>query len=250
MKYGSCIIIFPNPKRKHHMKTIGLMGGMSWESTVEYYRAINEGIKRELGGLHSGQIVMHSVDFEPIKQLQHQGDWAGTATILAASAQSIQAGGADFLVICTNTMHIVAPEIEAAIQIPILHIADATAEELLAEGVGTVGLLGTAFTMEEDFYKGRLTDKFGLKVVTPNADDRKVVHDVIYQELCLGSFQDHSRQEYLRIIDELVQQGAEAVILGCTEIGMLVKQDDTEVLLCDTTAIHAAKAVEYALKAD
>jgi len=230
------------------MKTIGLMGGMSWESTVGYYRAINEGVKKARGGLHSGRIVMHSVDFEPIKQLQHKGDWAGTATILAAAAQSIQAAGADFLVICTNTMHIVAPEIEAAIRIPILHIADATAEVLLAAGVGTVGLLGTAFTMEEDFYKGRLADKFGLKVVTPDAAGRKIVHDVIYQELCLGSFQNDSREQYLRIIDELAEQGAEAVILGCTEIGMLVKQADTEVMLCDTTAIHAAKAVEYALK--
>ena len=230
------------------MKTIGLMGGMSWESTVGYYRAINEGVKSALGGLHSGRIVMHSVDFEPIKQLQHQGDWAGTATILAAAAQRIQAAGADFLVICTNTMHIVAPEIEAAIQIPILHIADATAEVLLAEGVGTVGLLGTAFTMEEEFYKGRLADKFGLNVVTPDAADRKIVHDVIYQELCLGSFREHSRREYLRIIDQLAGRGAEAVILGCTEIGMLVKQADTGVMLCDTTAIHAAKAVEYALK--
>ena len=232
------------------MKTIGLMGGMSWESTVGYYRAINEGVKNALGGHHSGRIVMHSVDFEPIKQLQHQGDWAGTATILADAARSIEAAGADFLVICTNTMHIVAPEIEAAIRIPILHIADATAEVLLAEGVGTVGLLGTAFTMEEDFYKGRLADKFGLEVVTPDTAGRKVVHDVIYGELCLGSFKDASRREYLRIIDELAQQGAEAVILGCTEIGMLVKQADTGVMLCDTTAIHAAKAVEYALESD
>jgi aspartate racemase len=190
------------------------------------------------------------VDFEPIKQLQHVGDWAGTAMILAKAAQSIEAAGAEFLVICTNTMHIVAPQIEAAIGIPILHIADATAEVLLAAGVGTVGLLGTAFTMEEDFYKGRLTDKFGLQVVTPNAADRKIVHDVIYQELCLGSFEESARQEYVRIIDELAAQGAEAVILGCTEIGMLVKQSDTPVMLCDTTAIHAAKAVEYALESD
>ncbi len=229
------------------MKTIGLMGGMSWESTVGYYRAINEGVKGALGGLHSGRIVMHSVDFEPIMQLQHQGDWEGTAVILADAARSIEAAGADFLVICTNTMHIVAPQIEAAIQIPILHIADATAEVLLANDVGTVGLLGTAFTMEEDFYKGRLADRFGLKVVTPDAADRRVVHDVIYGELCLGSFKDESRREYLRIIDDLGRQGAEAVILGCTEIGMLVRQEDTGMMLCDTTAIHAAKAVEHAL---
>ena len=232
------------------MKTIGLMGGMSWESTVGYYRAINQGVKNALGGHHSGRIVMHSVDFEPIKQMQHVGDWAGTATILADAARSIEAAGADFLVICTNTMHIVAPEVEAAIGIPILHIADATAEVLLAEGVGTVGLLGTAFTMEEDFYKGRLTEKFGLKVVTPEAADRKIVHDVIYQELCLGNFPDPSRKQYVRIIDELADRGAEAVILGCTEIGMLVKQADTPVMLCDTTAVHAAKAVEYALDPD
>ena len=228
------------------MKTIGLLGGMSWESTLGYYKAINEGIKNTLGGLHSAKIVMYSVDFEPIEKLQHAGDWDGTAKILTEAAQNIQAAGADVLLICTNTMHKVAPEIAAAIQIPLLHIADATAEILVNEGIKTVGLLGTAFTMEQEFYKGRLTNKHGFKVLVPNDQDRAIVHKVIYEELCLGKVKSTSKAEYLRIIDALASQGAEAVILGCTEIGMLVKQTDTNVRLLDTTAIHAQKAVEYA----
>lgn len=229
------------------MKTIGLIGGMSWESTQGYYRIINEGVKRELGGLHSAQIALYSVDFEPIEQLQHQGDWDGTAEILCQAAQSVAAAGADFLLICTNTMHRVAPQVEAAINIPLLHIADATAEQLLAAGVQTVGLLGTAFTMEQAFYKGRLAEHYGLEVVVPNTEDRALVHRVIYQELCLGQVEAASKAEYLRIIDALVEQGAEAVILGCTEIGMLVGQSDTAVKLFDTTAIHAEAAVSRAL---
>lgn len=229
------------------MKTIGLLGGMSWESTVGYYRAINEGVKKSLGGLHSAKIFLYSVDFDPIEKLQHKGDWEGTAKILSEAALCIQAAGADFLLICTNTMHKVAPEIEKAIQIPLLHIADATAEVLMDKGIKTVGLLGTAFTMEHDFYKGRLTQKYGLKVLVPNDADRKIVHQVIYQELCLGQTIESSKAEYIRIIEHLSSQGAEAVILGCTEIGMLVNQTDTHVELCDTTAIHAAKAVEYAI---
>ena len=228
------------------MKTIGLLGGMSWESTLGYYKAINEGIKSTLGGLHSAKIAMYSVDFEPIEKLQHAGDWDGTAKILTEAAQNIQAAGADVLLICTNTMHKVAPEIAAAIQIPLLHIADATAEILVNEGIKTVGLLGTAFTMEQEFYKGRLTNKHGFKVLVPNDQDRAIVHKVIYEELCLGKVKSTSKVEYLRIIDALASQGAEAVILGCTEIGMLVKQTDTNVRLLDTTAIHAQKAVEYA----
>ena len=228
------------------MKTIGLLGGMSWESTLGYYRAINEGIKKTLGGLHSAKIVMYSVDFAPIEKLQHTGDWEGTAKILSEAAQSIQAAGADFLLICTNTMHKVAPQIEAAIQIPLLHIADATAEILVNGGINSVGLLGTAFTMEQEFYKGRLTNNYGLQVLVPNEDDRQIVHRIIYQELCLGKIESNSKAEYLRIIDNLAFQGAEAVILGCTEIGMLVNQTDTDVRLLDTTAIHAEKAVEYA----
>ena len=228
------------------MKTIGLLGGMSWESTLDYYKAINESVKNALGGLHSAKIVMYSVDFEPIEKMQHAGDWDGTARILSEAAKSIQAAGADFFLICTNTMHKIAPEIEAAIQIPLLHIADATAEVLVGEGIKTVGLLGTAFTMEQDFYKGRLANNYGLKVLVPNKEDREIVHKVIYQELCLGITEAASKAEYLRIIDVLAAQGAEAVILGCTEIGMLVNQADTTVSLLNTTAIHAQKAVEYA----
>lgn len=230
------------------MKTIGLLGGMSWESTLDYYRAINEGVKAALGGLHSAQIAMYSVDFAPIEACQHAGDWAQTATLLSAAAHQVERAGADFLVICTNTMHKVAPQIAQAITIPILHIADATAEALVADGVKTVGLLGTAFTMEQDFYKGRLQAHYGLEVLVPNAADRQLVHGVIYNELCLGTIEDTSKEAYLRIIDTLAGQGAEAVILGCTEIGMLVKQRDTHVPLYDTTAIHAAKAVAYALQ--
>ena len=229
------------------MKTIGLLGGMSWESTAGYYRAINEGVKKSLGGLHSAKIVLYSVDFEPIEQLQHKGDWEGTAKILSDAALKIQAAGADFLLICTNTMHKVAPNIEKAIRIPILHIADATAEVLVGKGIKTVGLLGTAFTMEQDFYKGRLMQKYGLEVLVPNEPDRKIVHDVIYQELCLGQIIEKSKKEYLRIIESLANQGAEVVILGCTEIGLLVNQSDTDIELCDTTLIHAEKAVEYAI---
>ncbi len=229
------------------MKTIGLLGGMSWESTVGYYRAINEGIKNSLGGLHSAKIAMYSVDFDPIEQLQPEGEWGGTARILSEAAQCVESAGADFLLICTNTMHKVASEIEKAIKIPILHIADATAEVLLHKDIKTVGLLGTAFTMEQDFYKGRLSEKYGLNVLVPNKEDRQIVHKIIYQELCLGKIQAGSKAEYLRIIDLLANKGAEAVILGCTEIGMLVNQNDTKVKLFDTTAIHAEKAVEYAI---
>lgn len=221
---------------------------MSWESTLGYYRAINEGVRNSLGGLHSAKIAMYSVDFEPIEQLQHAGDWEGTAEILCMAAKNIQSAGADFLLICTNTMHKVAPEIEAAIQIPVLHIADATAEILVEEGIKSVGLLGTAFTMEQDFYRGRLSEQHGLKVLVPSAEDRAVVHEVIYHELCLGKIKADSKAKYLRIISALASQGAEAVILGCTEIGMLVNQTDTEVRLLDTTAIHARKAVEYATR--
>jgi amino-acid racemase len=228
------------------MKTIGLLGGMSWESTAGYYRAINEGIKKALGGLHSAKIVMYSVDFEPIEQLQHAGDWKGTARILSEAAQSIEAGGADFLLICTNTMHKVAPEITAAIQIPVLHIADATGEALVRMGIKKVGLLGTAFTMEQDFYKGRLAEKYGLEVLVPQQEERNLVHRVIYEELCLGLADAGSKTSYLKVIDDLAVRGAEAVILGCTEIGMLVSQADTRIPLLDTTSVHAQAAVVYA----
>ena len=229
------------------MKTIGLLGGMSWESTAGYYRAINEGIKKRLGGLHSAKIAMVSVDFEPIENLQRKGDWEQMASILCEAARNIQSAGADFLLICTNTMHKVAPQIEAAVTIPLLHIADATAEVLLKKGIKTVGLLGTAFTMEQDFYKGRLSDNYGLNVLVPDEKDRQIVHTVIFQELCLGKINPDSKTAYLRIIEQLAEQGAEAVVLGCTEIGMLVNQSDTDVKLFDTTHIHAQKAVDYAI---
>ncbi|MDT0604794.1 aspartate/glutamate racemase family protein [Thalassotalea castellviae] len=230
------------------MKTIGLLAGMSWESSLSYYRVINQGVNTALGGLHSAKIAMVSVDFQPIEQLQHSGEWQKTAELLITSAKQVQAAGADFLLICTNTMHKVAAEIENAIDIPLLHIADATAEVIIKKSLTTVGLLGTAFTMEQGFYKNRLTEKFGIKVITPNEQDRMIVHDVIYQELCLGKVNLTSKNEYLRIIQTMADQGAQAVILGCTEIGMLVEQADTRVTLLDTTTIHGQKAIEFALK--
>ena len=220
---------------------------MSWESTASYYKAINEGIKQQLGGLHSAKIAMYSVDFDEIEKLQHQGDWVATAEILSSAARSVEAGGADFLLICTNTMHKVAPEVEKAISIPLLHIADATAERLVADGIKRVGLLGTRFTMEEDFYKGRLTEKYNIEVVVPEPDEREIVHNVIYSELCLGKFYDRSLVKYLAVIDALAERGAEAVILGCTEIALLVQQKHTKVPLYDTTEIHASAAVKLSI---
>ena len=229
------------------MKTIGLLGGMSWESTAVYYRAISEATRAALGGLHSAPLVLNSVDFAPVEQMQRRGDWEGTARVLCGAALSVQAAGAEFLLICTNTMHKVAPQIEAAIDIPVLHIADAVADVLQREGIQTVGLLGTAFTMEQDFYKGYLGRRHGVRVLIPGSRDRRLVHRVIFEELCLGKTRDSSKREYLRIIDELAEQGAQAVVLGCTEIAMLVSQDDTRVELLDTTVVHARKAVQTAL---
>lgn len=229
------------------MKTIGLLGGMSWESTLTYYQEINAGVKQQLGGLHSAQIVLYSVDFDPIEKLQHRGDWEATAQILSNAARSIEAAGADFFLICTNTMHKVAEPVQAAVKIPLLHIADATATVLLENRIQRVGLLGTAFTMEQDFYKGRLMDKYGLEVLIPGEEDRRLVHEVIYKELCLGKIKPESRQAYVDIVDGLAQNGAEAVILGCTEIGLLINQADTTVALYDTSLIHAEKAVALAL---
>ena len=229
------------------MKTIGMLGGMSWESTMSYYKLINEGVKAALGGLHSAKICLYSVDFDPIESLQHRGLWGETAEILSSAARSVEAGGADFLVICTNTMHKVAPEIEAAISIPILHIADATAERLLADRIDRVGLLGTRFTMEQDFYKGRLGEKFGIDVLVPEDDERDVIHEVIYAELCLGEISEVSRRRFLETIEALHSRGAQAVILGCTEIGLLVEQQHTSVTLYDTTSIHAHAAAEMAV---
>lgn len=228
-------------------KTIGLLGGMSWESTATYYRELNEGIKAKLGGLHSAKICMVSVDFEEIEKLQHVEDWDGTAVILSEAAVAIEKGGADFLLICTNTMHKVAPQIEKSISIPILHIADATAQRLLEDGIKKVGLLGTRFTMEQNFYKGRLTEKYGIDVIVPEEAEREVVHAVIYNELCLGTINEKSRTRYLEIINRLAANGAEAVILGCTEIALLVQQNHTAIPLYDTTSIHAEQAVRQAL---
>jgi len=224
-----------------------MLGGMSWESTASYYKAINEGIKSELGGLHSARICLYSVNFDEIEQLQHQGDWDKTAQILTQAAKSVEAGGADFIIICTNTMHKVVPEIEREITIPILHIADATASKLVADGMTKVGLLGTRFTMEQDFYKSRLVDNFGIEIVVPNTDEQTIIHDVIYDELCRGIIRQESKSRYVNIINSLYEQGAEAVILGCTEIALLVQQVDTHVSLYDTTEIHAAQAVQLAL---
>lgn len=229
------------------MKTIGLLGGMSWESTVGYYQAINQGIKAQLGGLHSAQIAMRSVDFAQIEALQKNNDWASAAKILAAAAQQIEAAGAHCLLICTNTMHKVADEIQAVIDIPLIHIADATGDIILQHQLTSVGLLGTRYTMEQAFYKQRLIDNYAIDVVVPEPQAREEVNQIIFDELCLGQIKLASKEKYLTIIDQLTKQGAQAVILGCTEIGMLVKPEDTNTLLLDTTAIHAAKAVAFAL---
>jgi len=229
------------------MKTIGLIGGMSWESTSLYYSAINQGVRESLGGLHSAKICLYSVDFHEIEKLQHQGEWQQTAELLAKAAEAVEAGGADLFLICTNTMHKVAPEVQAAVNIPLLHIADATATQLLADGITKVGLLGTAFTMQQEFYKGRLTKEFGIEVLVPNDEQQAMVHGVIYQELCLGKINLDSKQKYLEVIQDLYNQGAQAVILGCTEITLLVQKKDTQVPLYDTTAIHAQSAVAVAL---
>lgn len=229
------------------MKCIGLLGGMSWESSVSYYQALNRGVRARLGGLHSARVLLNSVDFAEIERLQHAGDWPATARLLSIAARDLQAGGADFLLIGTNTMHKVAPEIAAAIEIPLLHIADATARRLLADGVQRVGLLGTRFTMEQAFYKGRLQDLFGLEVLVPPAAERERVHRIIYDELCLGQTLAPSRAEYLTIIAGLAEAGAQAVILGCTEIALLVGDAQAAVPLYDTTAIHAEAAVDWAL---
>lgn len=229
------------------MKTIGLLGGMSWESTLEYYKALNKGVKDALGGLHSAKILLHSVDFGTIEPLMRQGDWDTIGEILTAAARGLKNGGADFLLICTNTMHKLAPSIEKEAGIPLLHIADATAEVLLANHISKVGLLGTSFTMEQEFYRERLTDRFGLQVLVPVEKDRKVINDTIFTELCQGKITATAKENFLGIMNNLQAEGAEAVILGCTEIGMLVKQEDVTIRLFDTMAIHAAKAVELAL---
>lgn len=229
------------------MKTIGLIGGMSWESSIEYYRIINEATKAQLGGLHSAKSVMVSVDFAEIEAMQHAGDWESAGLAMAAAARQCEAGGADFVVLCTNTMHKLAPAIQNAITVPFLHIADATAVRIQQAGMQTVGLLGTRFTMEEAFYRGHMETEHGLNVLIPPAADRAIVHRSIYEELVLGKIVEASRREFLRIIDDLHAAGAEAVIEGCTEIVLLVQQPHTAVPLFDTTRIHAEEAVAMAL---
>ena len=230
------------------MKTIGLIGGMSWESSIEYYRIINETAKEKLGGLHSAKSLMITVDFAEIEKLQHEGRWDDAAQILIRCAQDLEHGGADFIVLCTNTMHKVADQIQAGIKIPFLHIADATAEKIKSAGLQKIGLLGTRFTMEQDFYKSRLTEKYGLEVLIPNNAERELVHRVIYDELCLGVVKNDSRNNYKEIMQSLVEQGAQGIILGCTEIELLVKQEDASIPLFPTSRIHAEAAAEYALK--
>ncbi len=230
------------------MKTIGLIGGLSWESSILYYRLINEGVKERLGGLHSAKSLMFSFDFEEVEQLQHQGRWDDATRLMIEAARNCEKGGADFLLICSNTMHKMATEVQENINIPLLHIADATAEQITAQGFKKVGLLATGFTMEQNFYKGRLTAKYGLEVLVPEAEERQVVHKIIYEELCQGIIKEDSREYYRMAIQNLVDAGAEAIILGCTEITLLVGPEDSAVPVFDTTAIHALAAVEYSLK--
>ena len=230
------------------MKTIGLLGGMSWESSAVYYQLINEKVKETLGGTHSAKSVMYSVEFNEMEKLQHAGDWEKLTEIMIDAAQKVEKAGADFLIICTNTMHKMVPDIKAKIAIPILHIADATAERIKEQGIKKIGLLGTNFTMTQDFYKGRLEDEHGLEVVTPDENDRQIIHSIIYNELILGNIKEESRKKYQDIIEKLQNQGAEGVILGCTEIPLLIKQKDSPIPVFDTTKIHAEKAVEFALK--
>ena len=230
------------------MKTIGMIGGMSWESSIEYYRIINQTVRARLGGLHSAKSIMVSVEFAEIEALQHQDCWDELATIMIDAARSLERGGADFVIICTNTMHKLYDKVQNSIDIPMLNIADATAARINADGIDRVALLGTRFTMEEDFYKGRLTERFGLDVIIPEQDEIDIVHRVIYDELCAGIIKPDSKQKYAAIIRRLISTGARGIILGCTEIGLLVKPEDSSVALFDTTEIHAQEAVRYALE--
>jgi aspartate racemase len=229
------------------MKTIGLVGGMSWESTQEYYRIANQRVKERLGGFHSAKIVLYSVDFDEVEGRQHQGRWDELTSLMIDAARRVERAGAECLLICTNTMHLMADDVQGAIGIPLLHIVDVTAKAVRDRGFGTVGLLGTRFTMEKDFYKGRLKDKNGLEVLVPEERDRETIHAILYDELCLGTIKDASRRAFQRIIAGLEARGAQGVILGCTEIPLIVKQEDYSIPLFDTTALHAEAAVDFAL---
>lgn len=230
------------------MKTIGLIGGMSWESSAEYYRIINELVKRQLGELHSCKSIMYSVDFGEIEKLQHEGNWEALTQLMIESALSLQSAGADFIVICTNTMHKMAEEVQSKLKIPLLHIADATGECIIEKKYKKVGLLGTKFTMEQDFYKGRINEKFGIEVIVPSEEDQVTVHEVIYNELVTGKIRNESRNKFKRIIEKMASQGAEGVILGCTEISLLIGEKDSVIDIFDTTFIHATAAVNLALE--
>lgn len=230
------------------MKILGLIGGMSWESTIPYYRMVNQQVKEQLGGLHSAKIILYSVDFHEIEQLQAKGDWHTAAKVLSDAAVSLKRAGAEVIVVCTNTMHKVADDIEAACGLPLLHIADATAAQIKQQGINKIGLLGTRYTMEQDFYRGRLAEQHDIEVITPDSIDREIINRIIYEELCLGIITETSRQEYRRIIGKLEQQGVQGIIFGCTEITLLVNAQDAQVPVFDTTAIHAKTAAEYALK--
>jgi aspartate racemase len=230
------------------MKTIGLVGGMSWESTVEYYRIINEAVKERLGGFHSAKIVMVSVDFADVETLQHRGEWDKAAVLLAEAALRVEAAGADFALLCTNTMHRVFDAVQGAVRIPLLHIADVTAREVRARGLAKVGLLGTRFTMEQEFYKGKLARDYGLDVLIPEEEERRAIHTILYDELCLGKIEEASREVFRKIILRLEARGAQGIILGCTEIPLIVKQQDSTLPLFDTTDLHARAAVDEALR--
>ncbi len=232
------------------MRTIGLIGGMSWESSAEYYRIVNQGVRSRLGPLRSAQLLMYSVDFGPVERAQHEGRWDDAAMILEDAARRLHAGGAECIVLCTNTMHLLADRVQAATPLPFLHIADPVGRAARQAGALTVGLLGTAFTMEQDFLKARLSGQHGLQVLVPSADERQAVHKIIYEELCVGIVSDASRDIYLRVTESLAARGAQAVILGCTEITLLIKQEDTMLPLLDTTELHAQAAVEFALASE
>ena len=230
------------------MKIIGMIGGMSWESSLEYYRIVNEAVKERLGGFHSDKCIMYSVDFEEIERFQHQGDWDAATEVMVDAARRVERGGADLLLICTNTMHLMAEAVQGSVDIPLLHIVDVTAEAIRSLGQKTVGLLGTRFTMEQEFYSGRLRDRHGISVLIPEEDERKVIHGILYDELCLGEIRSASRDAFREIIGGLAARGAEGVILGCTEIPLIVNQEEYELPLFDTTALHARAAVSLALK--
>ncbi len=229
------------------MKTIGLIGGMSWESSQEYYRIINEEIKHKLGGFHSAKCILFSVDFAEVEKLQHEERWRELTALMIVAARSLENAGAECIVICTNTMHKMADEVQSSIRIPLLHLIDATAEQISQDGLKKVGLLGTKFTMEQDFYKGRLSERFGGEVIIPDEEERDTIHHVIYHELCLGTIDQTSKARFIKIINNLIERGAEGIVLGCTEIPLLVRQKDIRVPVYDTTEIHARAAAAFAL---